>query len=193
MNLAIHFKSPTLKRTIIMAVIVISLAAGVAFAIMQSRSVITGNTISTASANLLVSSNGVNYGQTMPGFSFENIIPGGWPAPVGGYSVYLKNTGNTDLDLGLVLDNPPSNPGSADLSKINVGLTDVSGSTAPRGFILESLLNGSQPIEGDLAPGATRHYKLQALAADDATPGTVIGNIDLAFVGTARDPNEPSQ
>jgi len=87
----------------------------------------------------------------------------------------------------------PSNPGSADLTKINVALTHASGNTIPRGFILQSLANDGQPIEGELAPGATRHYKIQALAADDAQTGVTIGNIDLAFVGIPRDPNDPSQ
>lgn len=191
MNPAIYFKS--LKRTIIIAVIVISLAAGVAFALLQSRSLLTGNTISTASANLLISTDGINYGQTVAGFNFANIIPGGYPAPADGYLVYLKNTGSTDLDLKFSVDNPPSNPGSADLAKINVALTDVSGSTAPRGFTLKSLVDGEMPIEGDLAPGAARQYKLQALAADDAAPGITVSNISLVFGGVARDPNDPGR
>lgn len=191
MNLAAQtaqFKS--FKRAVIIMIILICLAACAAFAMLQGRGVLTGNSISTASANLLLSTDGVNYSQAVPGFSFENIVPGGWPAPAGGYSVYLKNTGSTDLDLKLSLDDTPSNPGSADLNKINVALTDADGGIAPRGFILQSLLGSGQPVEGDLAPGATRHYKLQALAADDAEPGITVGNINLAFIGVPRDPNE---
>lgn len=192
MKLAIHLKSP--KRTIITAVIVISLAGGVAFAILQSRSVITGNTISTASADLLLSTDGVHYSYSVPGFNFDNLIPAGWPAPVDGYSIYLKNAGNTTLDLSLSLDGTPPGVTEADLDQINVGLTDASGTIPPRGAVLGSLLHGSQPIgDSELAPGAVRQYKFQALAADDVRQGMVISNIDLAFIGTARDPNDPSQ
>lgn len=175
----------------IMAVMII--AGGVAYAMLQNSGTITGNTISTADASLLVSTDGVDYGQSAPGFSFDGIVPGGYAAPYGGYRIYLKNAGDTDLDLDLSLDGAPSNPDSADLSKINVGLTDVSGDTPPRGFILDSLIGGSQPIEGELAPGAVRQYRLQALAADDAAPGTTISDIDLVFTGTALDPNAPVQ
>ena len=189
MNPAIHFKS--LRRTSITAVIVISLAAAVAFALLQGRSVLTGNTISTASANLFVSTDGVNYSQAIPGFSFDNVVPGGWPVPADGYSIYLKNAGTTVLDLKLSLDSMPSNPSSADLSKITIALTEFGSGIPPRGFILGSLMNGGQPIEGELAPDAVRQYKLQALADDDAQTGAVINDIDLTFTGTPRDPNEP--
>lgn len=191
MSQTAFFKLP--GRTILVAVIIISLAVGVAFALLQSRSVLTGNTISTASANLLLSTDGVNYSQTVSGFNFENIVPGGYPAPENGYPIYLKNTGNTPLDLRLALENMLSNPGSADLNKINVALTDASGNTAPRGFILQSLFNGGMPIEGELAPGATRQYKLQVLAAEDAEQGMTIGNIDLVFNGIPRDVNAPTE
>jgi hypothetical protein len=180
------------KHIIGIAAVIIIAAGGLAFALLQSRSVITGNTISTASANLLVSADGTHYSQTIPGFSFDGIIPGGYAAPAGGYPIYLKNTGTTPLDLSLAVEDAPSNPDSADLNDINFGLTDVSGNTAPRGFILQLLMNGGLPIEGELAPGATRQYKLQALAAHEAALGTTISNIDLAFVGTAHDPNDPS-
>jgi hypothetical protein len=188
MHTAIHIKS--FKKTALITAILVSLAVCVALALFQTRSVLTGNTISTTSADLLISTDGIHYGHTIPGFNFENIAPGGYPVPADGYPVYLKNAGNTVLDLALSMDAAPSNPGSADLSKLNVALTDASGSTIPRGFILQSLIGGTQPIEGELTPGSTRQYKLQALAAEDAAQGKTVGNIDLAFVGIARDPNE---
>lgn len=189
MNPAVHFKS--LKRTILMAVIVISVAVGVTFAILQSRGVLTGNTISTASANLLVSTDGVHYGQAIPGFNFENIIPGGYPTPADGYPVFIKNTGNTPVELKLTLDGALSNPDSANLNKLHISLVDDNGSIAPRDFILQSLVSTATSIEGDLAPGAVRHYKLQVTADDDADAGKTIGNIDLAFIGLVLDPNGP--
>ncbi len=182
------------RRTAVMTIIIIVLAAGLAYALLQSRATVTGNTISTANPDLLVSADGINYSHSMPGFSFNGLVPGGYPAPAGGYyPVFLKNSGNTRLDLSLALDDAPSNPNSADLSKLSFDLTDASGQTAKQDFVLQSLTSGGQPIEGYLDPGDTREYKLQAVAAADAEPGKTISSIDLAFVGTAHDPNDPNR
>lgn len=192
MNLAVNFRS--LKRTILISIIVLGLAGGVAFAILQSRqNLLTGNTISTATANLLISNDGVNYSESVPGFDFSNIIPGDLPVPAEGYPVYLKNSGSVPLALKLSIANTPSNPGAADLAKINIALTAVAGEAASQGFTLESLVNGGMPVPGgNLARGETRQYKIQALTADDIEPGAIISNIDFAFVGLARDSNATS-
>jgi hypothetical protein len=184
------FKSVRLKRAVIIAIIVLAVS-GIAYAVLQSRSVITGNTISTGSANLLISTDGVNYSHSIAGFNFDNILPSGYAAPAGGHSIYVKNTGRLPLSLRLAVDGSPSNPDGADLRQFNFALTDVSGATAPRGFILDLLVHGGLPVEGELAASATRHYQLQALAADDAPADVTISGIDLAFIGEARDPHQP--
>ncbi len=191
MTLTKKLKSP--KRTIIAAVIIVALAGGAAYALLQVWGVVMGNTISTASAGLVVSADGVHYGPAVNGgLSFSNLIPGGYPAPADGYTLYLKNNGHTDLDLSFTLNDPPSDTDPDDLGNLNVLLADASGSTPAKSFTLSSLLNGKQSVEGDLQPGATRLYKIQVQASDDAQPDTTISNVNLAFVGTARDPNAPN-
>lgn len=181
------------KRIGLGAALAMIAVGGVAFALLQTRGSVSGNMISTANADLLVSTDGVNYSHAVSGFSFSNLMPGGYPAPANGYAVYVKNAGNTDLDLSLGLDNAPTNTGSADLTKLNVNLTDASGLTIPGNFVLGTMVSGDQPVSGDLHPGAVRQYKLQAAAADGATPGATVSNINLSFIGTPRDPNDPNQ
>ena len=192
MTLTAKLKSP--GRTIAVAIVIVALAAGVAFALLQVWGIIMGNSISTANAGLVVSTDGIHYGPAVTGgLSFSNLIPGGYPAPAGGYTVYLKNSGHTDLDLSFTLSDPPSDTDPDDLNSLNVLLADVSSSASPSSFSLNSLTGGNkQPMEGDLAPGETREYKLQVQATDDAQPEVTINNVNLAFVGTARDPNKPN-
>lgn len=188
----LSFPKITINRKsigLVLATMVVT--SGVAFAIFQSRSTITGNSISTANVDLLVSADGVNYSHTISGYDFEDILPTGHAAPLNGHSIYLKNAGRVPLSLSLAVDGPPSNPHNVDLMKFNFSLTDASGVTAPRGFILKLLVDGGLPIEGALAPGAVREYRLQALAADDAPLGVAISDINLAIVGTAHDPHQP--
>ena len=191
MNMALRYKA--LRHTLLLVVLIVSLAAAVAFALLQTQSVITGNTISTADANLVVSTDGITYDRTVPGFSFTGLVPGGYPAPSDGYSVYLKNAGDTVLDVNLALDNFPVNPKTADLNKLNITLKDVSAGMPPRSLTVQSLSGDGQLIESELAPGAVKQYKLQAGATNDAMRGATVSNINLAFTGTARDPSAPSQ
>ncbi len=192
MYLKTHWKAS--RRTTVIAAIIVVLVAGLAYALLQSRVTVTGNTISTASPDLLVSADGINYSHSMPGFSFSGLIPGGYPAPSGGYyPVFLKNTGNTGLDLSVVLDGTPTNPGSANLSKFSFNFTDVADPDNKQDFVLQSLIGGGQPIGGYLEPGDSREYRFQVSAAADAEPGKTISNIDLAFVGTVHDSNDPNR
>jgi hypothetical protein len=135
----------------------------------------------------------VHYGNSIAGFDFANMLPGGYPAPAGGYPVYLKNTGSTDLDLSLSIPVTPNNPSETNLDKFSFILTDADGQASPSSFLIQSLVSGPAPLAGDLAPGATREYELQAGMRLDADQGITVSGINLAFIGTARDTNDPSQ
>jgi hypothetical protein len=165
------------------------LAGSAAYAVLQTQDSLTGNTISTATANLQISTDGVNYSTTKAGFDFGNIVPGGPAVPVAGYSFYLKNGGGTPVGLKLAVSSVPSNPGNVDLSKVNVILTTVGSGTSPQSFPLQSLVGGSQAIlPTALGAGDNQQYKLQASMAGDAVNGGAasIGNIDFTFTGTAQ-------
>src|SRR5436190_20380313 len=73
------------------------IATGATYASLQSTSVaLTGNQINT-SAGLAISTNGVNFPQTISGFNFTGVAPGGSPFPATGNTFYIKNTGFTNL------------------------------------------------------------------------------------------------
>jgi hypothetical protein len=180
-------------RTGAVAAVILGLMASLAYALLQSQASVGSSTITTGSANLLISADGVHYGKSIPGFNFMNGLPGGYASPADGYPIYLENTGNSDLDMDLSITSTPGNPSSADLSKISFDLTPSKGETDPNSFTVQSLIDGQGHMIGDLTPGATREDELQVAMQADAAPGVTIGNIDLAFTGTARDSNAPSQ
>jgi hypothetical protein len=180
-------------RTLGVIASVVAVVSGVTFAALQSQQVkFTGNTIETATANLSLSSDGVNFSATQTGFDFSNIVPGGQPVPQSGYSIYLKNGGGTPLALKLAVSTTPSNPNNVDLNKVNVVLTPV-GSGSPQTFTLQSLITANTTggvaitTPSELFVGNTTHFTLQVSMATDAITGSgaSLGNIDFAFNGLA--------
>jgi hypothetical protein len=179
-------------RTMGVAVAVVVVVSGVAFAVLQSQQdVLAGNTIETATASLQLSTDGITYGNSHAGFDFNGLIPGGSAQPAGGYTVYLKNSGNAPLALKLAVSSTPSNPANVDLNKVNVILTPVSGT--PQSFTLQSLVSantsGGAAITSpaELFVGNTTHFTIQASMAADAISGSgaTLGSIDFAFSGQA--------
>lgn len=123
---------------ILVAVSVI--AGGVAYAALQSQPVkLSGNTIQTATADLLLSADGVNYGASQPGFVFGQLVPGGAAVPAAGNPVFLKNTGGTPLSLLLSVSSLPANLDSVDLSKVHVILSPTAGGSV-QNFTLQGLI-----------------------------------------------------
>jgi hypothetical protein len=92
----------------------VMMISGVAYAALQSQQVkLTGNTIQTATANLMISTDGTNYNTTQSGYSFSGIVPGGSAMPTGGQKVYVKNTGNAAVVLKMFVNSTPTNPDSS--------------------------------------------------------------------------------
>lgn len=169
------------------------IVSGVTFAALQSQQVkLTGNTIQTATANLLLSTDGLNYAATQPGFVFDAIVPGGPAVPVAGYPVFLKNAGGAPLALRLSVGSAPANLEILDLNKVHVILTPIAGGSV-QNFTLQGLItataSGGQPIlsPSQLPPGASAGYKLQVSMEGEALsgPGVTINGLDFSFGGTA--------
>lgn len=183
-----------LARTVGVVAAVVIVAGGVTFAALQSQQdMLTGNTIETATADLRLSTDAVNYSNSRAGFDFNNLVPGGQAVPVAGYAVYLKNFGGTPLALKLAVGSVPTNPANVDLSKVNVLLTTVGSGTGIQSFNLQSLVAaspaGGLPINsGNLASNSTGQYKLQVAMETDALTGSsaALGNIDFVFSGVAQ-------
>ena len=174
---------------IVPAIVVI--ISGVTFAALQSQdNTLTGNTIATATANLQISTDGVTFTNTQPGFNFNNIVPGGAAMPVAGYPIYLKNAGGTPLTIKMLETKAPTVTGNANLDKVSILVTTVGSGNSAQSFTLNSLLSavGGETIgTTNLDPGQTQQYKLQASMTADAVNASSasITGVDLLFSGTA--------
>jgi len=88
------FKKVSLKnyaRLVLATTALTVMVGGAAFAALQSQqSVLKGSTIQTASANLQLSSDGNLFANTLNGYSFNSLIPGGQASPSVGLSGLFK-------------------------------------------------------------------------------------------------------
>lgn len=173
---------------------VLAIASGVTFAALQSQQAkLTGNTIQTATANLQVSPNGTTYANTLEGFAFLNLVPGGVAVPnADSYAFYLKNAGGTALSLKLAISSIPLNPDNADLTKVHVIFSPTDGSSATNvtlAALIASYSTGGIAVTSasHLNAGSTIKYNIQVVMDIDAVtgPSANISNIDFSFAGTA--------
>jgi len=158
-------------------------------AIQSSGSALTGNTIQTASASLLISNNNSTWANDVGGWNFSGVVPGGPALPANGsYVVYVKNTGDAPMTLALTVKTPPTVTGAVDFAGVHILLTPTTGGTA-QSFALSALLAGNVAITGSsIQPyGATiLSYKVQVLMDASAVTGSSasITGLNLSFVGT---------
>lgn len=185
-------------KAIVRAIAVMSavmiIISGVTFAALQSQqAVLSGNTITSASADLKISLNGITYDSTMPGFNFGDVIPGGPLVPAAGYSFYLKNSGSIGTTLKVSINGTPSNLSGVDLTKVSAVFTRVPGGT-PQTFTLAALVaanaSGGLALTDTLAANSVLNFKVQVSMAVDAFSGqgVTLGNINFVFMGTAVTP-----
>lgn len=171
---------------------IVAISGGISFAALTSQDRLTGSTIQTATANLLLGVDGVNYATSQPGFSFSGIVPGGLAVPTSGYDVYVKNTGAISLALKLsVVGNTITNPDNVDLSKVHVILAPLSGGSVqnfPLSMLIASNATGGVAILSptQLTSGSVAVYKMQVSMEIDAVngPSATISNLDFIFGGT---------
>jgi hypothetical protein len=178
-------------RAVGVAAAVVVAVSGVTFAALQSlQNKLTGNTIQTATASLLLSTDGVRYGNSQAGFIFSGLVPGGPAMPAIGYNIWLKNSGDANLTPKLAVTTVPSNPDNVDLSKVHVILTPGNGT--PQSYTLQSLItaggNGGVSLTAPavLFTGSPVALTLKVSMDADAFTGTntSLGNIDFVFTGT---------
>lgn len=184
-----------LARAIAVVATVGILVTGVTFAALQSQAaVLSGNTIQSASANLLIgtaSATSTAYSSSHSGFTFSNVVPGGPAQPANGNVFYLKNTGTATLSLKLTVGSTPTNTSNVDLTKVTIQITRVDTGTT-QSASLQSLIDGSPSgglnLTDNLAPASTGvQYTISVSMAADAFTGSSasIGAIDFVFSGTA--------
>lgn len=165
----------------------------VSFAALSQQAKLTGNSIQTATANLQISADGNTYGNTLSGFNFSSLVPGGRPMPLTGYQVYLKNSGTTPIALKLAVTSKPTNPDNVDLAKVHVVLTPTFGGSI-QNVTLAALIaaadTGGEPIllPAQLMPTTAFQYTVQIQMEADALNGSsaTIGGVDFSFTGLAQ-------
>lgn len=181
-----------LLRSIWSLLAVTIILTGVTFAALQSQTAsLTGNTVSSATAFLLISNDGTTFNNTKSGFNFANIIPGGAAvSPTSGGVFYLKNTGTANLSIKVAVSSTPSNPNNADLSKVFLVFTRVDNGTQTS-FSVKSLVDsfagGGVALGDTISAGTTLEYTVKASMAIDAYngfSGATVSGIDLSFSGT---------
>ena len=181
---------PLLRAIMIIASVTI-LATGVTYAALQSQqAVLTGNSISTGTADLKIGTSATSFAASRAGFSFGNVIPGAVPSPTEGNSFYLKNYGAPALALRVGVNTVPVNTANVDLSKVWVNLTRIDTSSTQK-YALSALVSGGSTaplaITDPLAGGAAAQFKVQVSMEADAFTGQTadITGIDLVFTGVA--------
>jgi len=169
------------------------ITTAVTFAAIQSDgNALTGNTIETATASLKISKDGTTFSDTIPGFDFKGVLPGGAAVPGDpGYLVEVQNTGDATLKLRLTVPVTPTVAGITDLSKVNVLITPFSseGGTYPtQSTPLSALIAGQVSLNNATAAakGSPVLLHLQVSMSADAVSGSggSISDLDLTFSGT---------
>jgi hypothetical protein len=186
-------KRISIKQAIFVTAVIIGLATGATYALLQSQlGIVKDNIIQTAIANLQVSSSGTNYSNTMEGYAFGNLIPGGQPTPMNGYPIYLKNVGTTPLDVKLGISSPVNNPDNVDLSKVKVILTPTYGG-AQQIFTLQELIaanaTGGKLVNQAIHMIPTQVFQMTMQVSMDSDaisgPGATLSNVNFNFGGVA--------
>jgi hypothetical protein len=179
-----------IARAVMVVSAVAVLATGVTYAALQSKQAsLTGNTISTASADLRIGTSASTFSNTRSGFDFINIVPGAQPAPTDGNAFYLKNYGTAPLALKVAISSVPANISTVNLDKVYLTFTRVDTTTTQK-FSVASLVasnaSGGVAITDNLAGGFVAQYKTQVSMDDEAFTGTsaTVGGVDIVFNGT---------
>lgn len=97
-------------RAIVVIGAVMALVTSVTFAALQSQATLTNNTISTATAGLLLW-DGDSFESAAPGVTVTGLIPGDWSED---YPVYFQNSGEGPLYLRASVPETPALPEGMD-------------------------------------------------------------------------------
>ena len=169
------------------------IVAGIAFAVLQSAPVTLANNQISTSAGLAISLDGQNFPQSVTGFSFTGVSPGGPAFPTNGYTFYLKNTGSANLALKVSISPAPTvtttgpNGAAVDLNKVFFEITRMD-NNATATVSLKSLIDGAATgvaLNDTINAGATVQYSIRVQINSDAftAQSLSITGIGLSFSG----------
>lgn len=173
--------------SLLLSAAIVAVIGGFAYAILRSQTTyITGNTITTASANIELSTDGMGYSSTVPGFNFANIVPGGAPMPTDGHALYVKNIGSTALNLSLSSSSSLINQDNIDLTKVSVLVATEQGGTQQ--FSLHELVTAQDGVPltmaDSLQPGQVLVVTLRVAVQSSVSQGLSLNNVTLSLSGS---------
>lgn len=206
--------NPVLRSVGVMSAVAV-LVGGVTFAALQSRATLTDNTISSASANLLVDGNNDGtFSEKEPGFAFTDIVPGVTPSEAQQFA--LQNNGDTDLGIkASVRYNGNNNDEHKDADRRHrrhhhdptmprlprgVEASDIVFTFTPEGEEAVSVtwaeLAGrkGKNILATIPAGQSQNMTIQVSIKESADASSIeIGSFDIVFTGKAVPADEPAE
>ncbi len=166
---------------------------GVTYAALQSsNTTLANNTINVGTADLRISTDGVNFPTSIStGLTFNSVVPGGVAVPTDGLTIYLKNIGSVNLAIKAGIGPvAPTNLSNVDLSKTYLHITRSDG-TYDQSFSLKSLIDGytaGVSVGDTINTAAVVQYKLRVsmdtIAYSGSGSGVTISGINLVFTGS---------
>jgi hypothetical protein len=174
---------------VVRAILVVGAAAGlvvgVTFAALNSQASLTGNTIS-ATAGLLVSTNGETFGGSIPGFDFSNVVLGDTTGVSKTFKI--KNASTSNMSLKLQVPAAPIFTPDVDQSKVHVKLDCTTVILTLASTPLSTLVSTNTAVTGDLNAGQTADCTINVTVDSDAVAGggtsATSTTFDLRFTGT---------
>lgn len=182
---------PLLRSAVVLGSVGVIVSAATFASLQSQQAVLAGNTINSATAFLLVSSDGTSFNNSKPGFNFTNVVPGGSAVPAGGNSVYLKNSGSANLSIKMAISSTPTNLNNVDLNKVFVEISRAETSfdqTLSLKSLVDSYSTGGTALSDVVNAGATAQYQLRVSMSADAvvgSSGVTISGVDIVFTGSA--------
>jgi len=170
--------------------VVAGLVGAVTFAQLQSSPVVLAdNTISTTAS--LQISNGGAYGDSVSGFTFAGVVPGGQHSD--SHTFYIENNGNVPLTLNVTSSLPTFNV-SVDNTKVYPNISCTSGSSGDfslTGVSIATLnASGATMSGGQLANGDAATCSIDvgmdsgAVTSGNTNSISTSPGFDLNFTGT---------
>ncbi len=189
--------NPVLRATGVIGVTA-AMVTGVTFAALNTQATLTDNTISTATVGLEVGLTADNLSATEDGFDVTGLIPGTGVDQ----DFYLRNTGNTPLDVTANVPNLPAAPedgyGFTGFENLTVKLTSEACAEVIN-TNMQALHDGQVALPCNAlddvgAEGTATKYTAHIDILPDAVSGTHagVGNFNLVFTGATVSSGEES-
>jgi hypothetical protein len=168
------------------------LLTGITYAVLRSNTImLEGNTISSATARLLVSTDGQHFAENANGFEFGGVEPGGTVLP--GHELYFKNDGSSTLRLNVNLSTLLINPNQVRLDQVFLLLTPLAGGSAERvsfATLYDHYANGQMhQLTAQVAPGQIYGYRMQVemtgSAVGSSQSAATLRNVNFLFNGAS--------